>query len=509
MRRRAKDTYSIERLAPQTELVVFDLRDDSLVVMDPSGRFARTTYPARTVSIGDSVYRYEVEPVTRTVATERATRSLNIGAIGAVGAVAAAIILALFLSLALWSQQGAAVAVISLDINPSLELAVDSEGKVSGVEALNEDASQLLEGLDLQGQPWAQAIEGLIAGAAAKGYLQGEEEDLVLASVVYLDAEAEAELSLGLPTPESVSETLTKEIEGLGITSWVVTMVADKARWQEAKEAGISVSKYAAAEGIEKALQGRGKGAAIGDIRSALAHSSVKDVVGGLDIPLRELLEKGLPAGTGPDGSRPLPIIVIPGGRDGKDNDPGWRPGHGEQGKDREEGDEEDESPGGGIDIELPPAANEGRGKGGPPVTVPGQLKGLIPVVPPIGADDDDTSPEAPGEPREEGGDEDSSEEELDGIDGVEEGPGGGGDEQEETTDETEDTGDLEGSGETTESPFEDGSNDSDETTASSDSTSEWSSKSDDETTTDTSTDTSTAASPTSSGETSDPTGTR
>ncbi len=493
MRRRAQKTYSIEKLAPETELVVFDLRDDSIVVMDPSGRFARATYPTRTVSIGDSVYRYEVEPVPNLV-RKNVSRAWGIGPIGTLGAVAAAVVLALFMSLALWSQQGAAVAVISLDINPSLELAVDSEGKVNGVEALNEDASQLLDGLDLRRQPWSEAVRGLIARAAVLGYFNGEQDDLVLASVVYLDPEAEGQVEEGeriLPTPESLSETLAGEIEGLEVASWVVTMVADKARWREAKEAGISVSKYAAAEGIEKALQGRGKGAAIGDIRSALARSSVKDVVGGLDIPLRELLEKGLPAGTGPDGSRPLPIVITPGGRDGKDNDPGWRPGHGEQGKDREEGDEEAESPGGGIDIELPPAANEGRGKGGPPATAPGQLKGLIPGVPPIESDDDDddTSPEAPVEPREEGSDQQTSKR---------------GPEVVVDSGEADKTSLDEG--------FDDGSDgvssDGSETEESSDSTSERSSEGDTETEGDTSTDSSTGNSPASSVETSSPKGT-
>lgn len=75
-----------------------------------------------------------------------------------------------------WSayQATTAAAMISLDINPRLQLTIDQKGRVLQTESLNSDAERVLKGLPVKGEPWNQALTEIIGQSTALNYLNSD-----------------------------------------------------------------------------------------------------------------------------------------------------------------------------------------------------------------------------------------------------------------------------------------------------------------------------------------------
>ena len=74
-------------------------------------------------------------------------------------------------------------AVISMDINPSIELKLDRSGHVNHVEALNQEAREI-SGSYLIGLKADKAVSQIIENAARKNYLNEEQDTILLAAAV-------------------------------------------------------------------------------------------------------------------------------------------------------------------------------------------------------------------------------------------------------------------------------------------------------------------------------------
>lgn len=84
--------------------------------------------------------------------------------------------------------QNAAYAMVSIDINPSLEFFTDKDGKVIEIKAKNKDAKSL-EVADLIGLPVEEAVTILIKRATEAGFIQAgdDTDDYVVVSTVIMD----------------------------------------------------------------------------------------------------------------------------------------------------------------------------------------------------------------------------------------------------------------------------------------------------------------------------------
>ena len=73
----------------------------------------------------------------------------------------------------LWSSLAAAqtVAVVSVDLNPSVQFGVNAGGRVTSATAETTDGNRLLQGVHWQGQPVQQAIATVVRRAVADGYV--------------------------------------------------------------------------------------------------------------------------------------------------------------------------------------------------------------------------------------------------------------------------------------------------------------------------------------------------
>ena len=90
--------------------------------------------------------------------------------------VAAAAMLVLVLGLGLgfgiYQENYKVVSTLSIDVNPSLAINLNSKQNVVSVEALNQDGKTILGDLDLSGKQMHEAVDTLLGSMIEKGYLK-------------------------------------------------------------------------------------------------------------------------------------------------------------------------------------------------------------------------------------------------------------------------------------------------------------------------------------------------
>ena len=179
----------------------------------------------------------------------------------------------------LYQQANAAASVVSLDVNPSIELRVSRSEKVLVCVPLNEDAKAILAdmggGADLKGAKLDVAVNAIVGSLVRNGYLSSissaimiSVEDKNTARAEKLQRELTDTVDDALQTGASKASVLTQ------------TLTQDAAREQQARENSISTGKAALVNrilAINPTLQ-----------FDALAKLSVEE--------LKDLAEAGAPA---------------------------------------------------------------------------------------------------------------------------------------------------------------------------------------------------------------------
>ena len=179
----------------------------------------------------------------------------------------------------LYQQANAVASVVSLDVNPSIELKVNSSEKVLVCTPLNEDAKAILadmsNGADLKGAKLDVAVNAIVGSLVRNGYLDSISSAIMI-SVEDKDA----------ARAEKLQRELTSTVDGVLQTSeakaavLTQTLTQDAAREQQARENRISTGKAALVNrvlAINPALK-----------FDALAKLSVEE--------LKDLAEAGAPA---------------------------------------------------------------------------------------------------------------------------------------------------------------------------------------------------------------------
>ena len=178
-----------------------------------------------------------------------------------------------------YQQAHAVASVVSLDVNPSIELKVSRNEKVLACVPLNEDAKAILadmsNGADLKGAKLDVAVNAIVGSLVRNGYLNSISSAIMI-SVEDKDA----------ARAEKLQRELTSAVDGVLQTSeakaavLTQTLTQDAAREQQARENSISTGKAALVNrvlAINPKLQ-----------FDALAKFSVEE--------LKDLTEAGAPA---------------------------------------------------------------------------------------------------------------------------------------------------------------------------------------------------------------------
>lgn len=123
-----------------------------------------------------------------------------------VAAIAASLALVLGISLFAFSYFGteSVATVVTLDVNPSIELKLDKNARVLEANALNDDAARVLSGMELKDTDLATATNAIIGSLLKNGYLH-ELANAILISVEDEDSVRGAQLQ----------ERLSREVDDL------------------------------------------------------------------------------------------------------------------------------------------------------------------------------------------------------------------------------------------------------------------------------------------------------
>ena len=143
-----------------------------------------------------------------------------------------------------YQQAHAVASVVSLDVNPSIELKVSRNEKVLLCTPLNEDAKAILadmsNGADLKGAKLDVAVNAIVGSLVRNGYLDSISSAIMI-SVEDKDA----------ARAEKLQRELTSAVDGVLQTSeakaavLTQTLTQDAAREQQARENNISTGKAA------------------------------------------------------------------------------------------------------------------------------------------------------------------------------------------------------------------------------------------------------------------------
>ena len=145
---------------------------------------------------------------------------------------------------AFYQRANAVASVVSLDVNPSIELKVNRSEKVLSCTPLNDDAREILAGMDggadLEGAKLDVAVNAIVGSLVRSGYLDS------ISSAIMISVEDK-----NTTRAEKLQRELTSAVDGVLQTSaakasvLTQTLTQDAAREQQARENNISTGKAA------------------------------------------------------------------------------------------------------------------------------------------------------------------------------------------------------------------------------------------------------------------------
>ena len=143
-----------------------------------------------------------------------------------------------------YQQANAVASVVSLDVNPSIELKVNRSERVLACTPLNEDAKAILadmgSGADLKGAKLDVAVNAIVGSLVRNGYLNS------ISSAIMISVEDK-----DTARAEKLQRELTSTVDGVLQTSeakaavLTQTLTQDAGREQQARENNISTGKAA------------------------------------------------------------------------------------------------------------------------------------------------------------------------------------------------------------------------------------------------------------------------
>jgi hypothetical protein len=223
--------------------LVAKISDGYCVILTSKGTYERIPVPPQGGRVGAEVsYRAASPPILRPM-------------------MLVASLLILFVCYSLFRQASlpVAVAYVSLDINPSLELSVDKNLNVIDVKCFNDDAVNLLKQENLKGKPLDAALATVVNKAIEQNYIKPGQDNLIVSTVT-------TSVAAGAPPvdQQAVQQFLEKSINKGGLTGDVRIYSATGEFRTEAENDGLSPGKYL----IYEQLVATGNKVSIDDIRN-------------------------------------------------------------------------------------------------------------------------------------------------------------------------------------------------------------------------------------------------
>ncbi|HWQ88463.1 MAG TPA: hypothetical protein VN374_00645 [Desulfitobacteriaceae bacterium] len=182
---------------------------------------------------------------------------------------------------------------VSLDINPSVELGVNTVGQVVTAEGYNEDGKTVLNGIKATGMNVTKAVSTIVDSAAHKGFIANDGSTVVSvttetdnnSTAAKLKAEAEAGANKALTENgksadvrnDNVALTRRDDARALGITPGKLNLIEKLQAVDET--ATVDQYKDAPVKDIMKAIQAKTDNSAISNKDNGSIDNKDKDAV--------------------------------------------------------------------------------------------------------------------------------------------------------------------------------------------------------------------------------------
>lgn len=131
-----------------------------------------------------------------------------------------------------------AAAYLTIDINPSIELAVSTDKRVVSARGLNSDGEKILSEVKTRGRDLPEAVKLIIAQAVTDQYLKSQDDNVILATLT-VDIDAEPVVAL-----DAVYDAIKNPVDSGGVDAEVIIEPVKPEMRQEAERSGISTGRY-------------------------------------------------------------------------------------------------------------------------------------------------------------------------------------------------------------------------------------------------------------------------
>lgn len=207
----------------QVRGIVMEVEKRHCIIMTQAGEFRRVPRPSSRVEVGEEIV------------VQLHTWS---GWLRPLALVASLLLVVMGWSLYQWLLP-TAVAYVSLDINPSLELGVDQNSRVVEAKGLNADGKILLRAAPVKGKDIYEAVAELVEAAVQNNYLNPQQENLVFSAV-----EVEPEAPPTVVEEKQVYQAIANSVAKLKVPVAVQVTVAKPEARREAQKLGVSIGRY-------------------------------------------------------------------------------------------------------------------------------------------------------------------------------------------------------------------------------------------------------------------------
>ncbi|MTH54305.1 anti-sigma factor domain-containing protein [Bacillus mangrovi] len=157
--------------------VIIDLKDNVAVVLTTDGHFVKTRNADSRYQLGQEI-TFEAAETSRVSSYLR--RGLSVLQQLRIGFITAVAIILIFFSLYPVFNSDKVYAYMTIDINPSFELAINGDMEVVKLDPLNEDGEKLLATFpDWSGEGFQSVVQSIISQSQSMGYVKDGKEVLI------------------------------------------------------------------------------------------------------------------------------------------------------------------------------------------------------------------------------------------------------------------------------------------------------------------------------------------
>ncbi|WP_158211716.1 anti-sigma factor domain-containing protein [Alkalihalobacterium alkalinitrilicum] len=214
---------------------VVKVTDEHIVLLTNDGRFKNISRQAGEVPLIG-------QPFTHIEKKEKQRRKIPIFRFASIAAALFIILVTSFIFP--FTEEHEEVYIISLDINPSIEIATDRDLHVMRAEGLNDEGIKIVESLHWEESLYT-VIDEIIEKTVEAGYIEKHVEPIVVTSVIPLQ-EASDDLVVDLKDVIDSSLNKNQAVVPVSVTLDEVEV------YDEAKQSNLSVNYYKEYKQLEK-----------------------------------------------------------------------------------------------------------------------------------------------------------------------------------------------------------------------------------------------------------------